>query len=58
MALRRMTLGFYGYIGQNYIFAYFNSKTSEIYKKKKSIFYPIFYVPAVALIGGNFDKFL
>ena len=32
--LRRMTVGFYGYIGQNYIFAYFNSKTSKFYKKK------------------------
>ena len=33
--LRRMTLGFYGYIGQNYIFAYSNSKTSKLQKKKK-----------------------
>ena len=29
-----MTLGFYGYIGQKYIFAYFNSKTSELKKLK------------------------
>ena len=29
-----MTLGFYGYIGQKYIFAYFNSKTSELKKIK------------------------
>ena len=29
-----MTVDFYGYIGQNYIFAYFNSKISKLYKKK------------------------
>ena len=32
--LRRMTVEVYGYIGQNYIYAYFNSKKSELYKKK------------------------
>ena len=41
-----MTLGFYGYIGQNNIFAYFNSKAFELYKKnlkKKSEKIVIFF---------------
>ena len=29
-----MTLGFYGYIGQNCIFACLNSKTSELKNRK------------------------
>ena len=33
--LRRMTIDIYGYIGQHYIYAYFNSKTSELKKKGK-----------------------
>ena len=58
-----MTVGFYGYIGQNHIFAYSNSKTSKFKKKKKTEKKylkksPIFCGPAVALRGGYFDKFL
>ena len=58
-----MTLGFYSYIGQNYIFAYSNSKTSKLKNKKKSEKKylknsPIFCGPAIALRGGYFDKFL
>ena len=34
--LRRMTVDVYVYIGQKYIFAYFNSKNIQIIKKKKS----------------------
>ena len=57
-----MTLGFYGYIGQNYIFAYSNSKTSKLQKKnleKKNLKKVLFFCgPAVALRGGYFEKFL
>ena len=34
-SLRRITVGFYGYIGQKYILAYFQSKIPEMYKKVK-----------------------
>ena len=58
-----MTLGFYGYIGQNYIFYIFKLKNIQIIKKKKlEKKYlknsPIFCGSAVALMGGYFDKFL
>ena len=57
-----MTVGFYGYIGQNYIFAYSNSKTSKLQKKKswkKNLKKVLFFCgPAVALRGGYFEKFL
>ena len=52
ITLRRMTVDFYGYIGQNYIFAYCNSKTSKLQKKnlKNS---SIFCGPAAPLLLGG-----
>ena len=51
-----MTVGFYVYIGQNYIFEYFNSKISKllkknIWKKKYLKNSPIFCGPAKPLRG-------
>ena len=59
--LSRMTVVFYDYIGQNYIFAYSNWKTSELEKIKiwKKPWKIVFFCGrAVALRGGYFDKFL